>query len=568
MNAKTVAAGRASDLRGAGKLIVDAVAGVTDIVEDMHRNIAAVSPIVGAAPSGRTRGIPGLVYRSVRGVTKVVGFGLDAALARLAPLLGGGALSPRREAVLAALNGVLGDYLVATDNPLAIPMRLRCGGRPLVPDAPTPTAAMPVGGRKVVVLVHGLCMSDMQWNRAGHDHGEVLARELGYTPVYLHYNTGLHTSVNGRAFADQLEALLAHWPDPVEELAIVTHSMGGLVARSACHYGLAAGHGWPQRLRAMVFMGTPHHGAPLERGGSWVDVILGATPYAAPIGRLGRLRSAGITDLRHGNVLDTHWNGRDRFARGRDRREPVPLPPGVQCYAIAATTGRKNGDLRDRLLGDGLVPVASALGEHKDPDHALAIAKSRQWIGYSMHHMDLLSRADVSERIVRWLAPVPRRRRAAGFTLLEMVVVVAVVAILALMTLPTFIDKQLQDQINEALPLTDIARKPIEASWSATQAFPPDNASAGLPAPDKVVSNLVSAMAVQDGVIHVTFGNRAHGLLRGNVLTLRPAVVEGAPVVPVAWVCGFAAGPDKMTIHGENRTNVPPRYLPVKCRQS
>jgi type IV pilus assembly protein PilA len=155
---------------------------------------------------------------------------------------------------------------------------------------------------------------------------------------------------------------------------------------------------------------------------------------------------------------------------------------------------------------------------------------------------------------------------ASGFTLVELMVVVAVVAILALMSLPSFVDAQLRNQVVEALSLADIAKKPIALAWSATQAFPPDNASIGLPPPDKVVSNLVSAVAVEDGAIHMTFGNRAHGRLKGAVLTLRPAVVEDATVVPVAWVCGFSKGPDKMTVHGENRTSIPPQYLPAKCR--
>lgn len=156
--------------------------------------------------------------------------------------------------------------------------------------------------------------------------------------------------------------------------------------------------------------------------------------------------------------------------------------------------------------------------------------------------------------------------RGRGFTLLELMAVVAIVAILALMALPSFVDTILRNQILEALPLADIARKPIDASWTATQAFPADNAAIGLPQPDKVVSNLVSGVVVEDGVIHLTFGNRANGLIKGKVLTLRPAVVDDAPVVPVAWVCGYATVPDKMTVRGRNRTTVPQRYLPWKCR--
>jgi hypothetical protein len=401
-----------SDLRGFARLATQATTGLADLVEAMHHRIARPVGRGGPQTPGRTRGLTGLVYKSVRGVTRLVGGGLDVLLGQLKPTLAGRASSPEREAVLAALNGVLGDYLVASGNPLSIPMTLRRAGRPLVLETPALAAAIPQAGGKLAVLAHGLCLNDLQWNRAGHDHGAVLARDLGYTPLYLHYNTGLHTSTNGRALAGLLETLLRQWPHPVDELVILAHSMGGLVARSACHYGAAAGHDWPRRLSKLVFLGTPHHGAPLERGGNWVDVILGATPYAAPFARLGKIRSAGITDLRYGNVLDEHWTGRDRFARAGDTRRSVPLPKGVRGYAIAATTGKKPGDLRDRLLGDGLVPVASALGRHDYLHRALSFPKSRQWIGYGMGHLDLLARPEVSDRIVRWFGSAPGRSPA------------------------------------------------------------------------------------------------------------------------------------------------------------
>jgi hypothetical protein len=402
-----------SDLRGFARLATHATAGLADLVEAMHHTIAR--PVGGGVTQtpGRMGGLTGLVYKSVRGVTRLVGGGLDAILAQLRPTLAGRTSSPEREAVLAALNGVLGDYLDASDNPLAIPMSLRRDGRPLVLETQALAAAIPQGGGKLAVLAHGLCLNDLQWNREGHDHGAALARGLGYTPLYLHYNSGLHTSANGRALAGLLEVLLKQWPHRVEELVIVAHSMGGLVTRSACHYGVAAGHNWLRQLRKLVFLGTPHHGAPLERGGNWIDVILGATPYAAPFARLGKIRSAGITDLRYGNVLDEHWEGRDRFARARDTRQSVPLPDSVQSYAMAATTGKKPGDIRDRLLGDGLVPVSSALGHHEDSRRSLSFPKRRQWIGHGMNHMDLLGRTEVSDQIVRWFASAPDACRPA-----------------------------------------------------------------------------------------------------------------------------------------------------------
>jgi len=153
-----------------------------------------------------------------------------------------------------------------------------------------------------------------------------------------------------------------------------------------------------------------------------------------------------------------------------------------------------------------------------------------------------------------------------GFTLIEVMIVMAIIAILALMLVPTYQDKFIRDQIVEALPLADIAKKRVEASWSAVQAFPRDNKSAGLPAADKIVSNYIRATLVQDGAIHITFGNSANGQIMGKTLSIRPAIVPDAPIVPIAWVCGNAAGPGKMTVKEKNRTNIPVSYLPFNCR--
>jgi type IV pilus assembly protein PilA len=157
-------------------------------------------------------------------------------------------------------------------------------------------------------------------------------------------------------------------------------------------------------------------------------------------------------------------------------------------------------------------------------------------------------------------------RGERGFSILEMVIVVGVIATLALMTLPSYIEKTVRDQIVEALPLADVAKPPIGAAWALAQPLPADNTAAGLPPADKIVSNYVSSVAVADGAINMTFGNRANSSLKGKVLTLRPAMVADAPVVPIAWVCGNAGVPDKMTVKGVNRTDVPPLYLPLKCR--
>lgn len=156
--------------------------------------------------------------------------------------------------------------------------------------------------------------------------------------------------------------------------------------------------------------------------------------------------------------------------------------------------------------------------------------------------------------------------RHRGFTLLELMVVVGVIAILALLAIPTYQDKFVRDQIAEALPLADIAKPPVALSWALLQTFPADNAAAGLPVAEKIVNNTISSVAIQGGAIHITFGNHANRAIVGKILTLRPAVVEDAPIVPVTWVCGFATAPEKMTVKGENKTNIPPGWLPLKCR--
>jgi hypothetical protein len=392
------------DVHGVGRLVVEATLGITDLVEAMHQTILRLPWIFGAPVEGPTWGISGLVYASIRGITQLVGSGLDAVVAPLIPHAHPHEPSPTHEAMLAALNGVLGDYLAANANPLATPMRLRMGGQPLELSGPALAAASPPLGGKILLMAHGLCLNDQHWSREGHDHGAALAAELGYTPVYLQYNTGLHISANGRAFADMLEALVQSWPAPIEELSIVAHSMGGLVSRSAYHYAALAGHSWPRQLRSLVFLGTPHHGAPLERGGNWFNLLLGVSPYTAAFTRLGNIRSAGITDLRYGNLLDEDWAGHDRFAHVGDQRQPVPLPAGVRAYAVAATTGKAPGDLGDTLLGDGLVPVSSALGQHHDPRLALAFPEDRQWVGYELNHIALLDHPEVYAQLRRWLA--------------------------------------------------------------------------------------------------------------------------------------------------------------------
>lgn len=395
------------EAQGIGRLVIDAIVGVTNIVESMHRNIAGLAPLTGPSPKGRTRGVTGLVYRTIRGLSRLVGDQLDTALARLAPLLSSHAPSTEREAVVAALNGLFGDHLVASNNPLALPLQFRIDGRSLTLDTHTLEREVSSPSPKLLVLVHGLCMNDRCWSRHGHNHGLSLARALGYTPLFLRYNSGRPISTNGRRFAARLDQLVQAWPTPVRDIAIIGHSMGGLVARSACHYGELARYSWLRQLGTLVFLGTPHHGAPLERAGSWIDALLGASPYTAPFARIGAMRSAGVKDLRYGTLV----------APTDDEQQPgrsPALPTAPNCFALAATTQRRPSPTGPPLPGDGLVPVPSALGQHAELSRSLALPTGHRRIVYDHNHFDLLGSREVYDQIQRWLTGARPLRTGNG----------------------------------------------------------------------------------------------------------------------------------------------------------
>ena len=396
-------------VRGTSALAISAVQGITDLVEEMHGAISGLAlPLAGKqAKPKKTRGITGLVYRSVRGITGVAAWGIhrsldvaqmplvSKALAPAAKLLASKlklkSAEPYRETVRAAVNGVLGDTLAATTNPLAIEMQFRQQGMPL-------QASKQTNG-KLLILVHGLCMNDLQWLRDGHDHGAMLAEQRGYDPIYLHYNTGCPIAENGADFAELLERTLASWPVPIKQLVIIGHSMGGLLARSACHHALQANHAWVNKLSKLITLGSPHAGAPLERAGRGVDYALGMSPYTAPFARLGLVRSAGIQDLRDGAVTPSG--------------ELPNWPKHVKLYTLACTKQKApapvpKADLAaplKRLLGDGLVPVKSALAQEDKPflGLPLRLPATRQAVVYETDHFEMLGSQEVAEHLLRWL---------------------------------------------------------------------------------------------------------------------------------------------------------------------
>jgi pimeloyl-ACP methyl ester carboxylesterase len=384
-----------SRTQGVGRLTVDAVLAITDIVESMHKRISPLSAVKPANEKQQLSGISGLVYRNIRNMTELVGKSIDPPLAAISKALATQPDSSSTQALLAALNGVLGDHLVLSENPLAIPMHFRRDGQ-VLNDAQLCEIINQNNG-KLVIMVHGLCMNDLQWCREGHDHGAQLANELCMGAIYLHYNTGRHISDNGKQFSDLLESLV-NLTDKKLEINILAHSMGGLVSRSAFNVAQDSGSKWPSGFNKLVFLGTPHHGAPLEKAGNWLDLILGSHSYTVPFARLVKVRSSGITDLRYGNVQQSDWSTTDRFEFSGDQRLPLPLPKNVPCFAVATSADKSE----NYALGDGLVSVKSALGEHQNPVFDLQIPEHRKWTATNINHMQLLSDPKVYQILKTW----------------------------------------------------------------------------------------------------------------------------------------------------------------------
>lgn len=384
-----------SDLQGISQLSVDTVKGITKVVESLHNTISESTPILGSSKD-KTSGLTGAIYKGINAVTHLLGEGLNAVLNKTRGMHGEYSgehkLSKTREAVASAMNGVLGDHFDKGENPLAIIMSFRVGGQRL--DKNQLKQVFNKTESTITILIHGLCMNDLQWTRDGHNHGEMLEQELGHTVIYLHYNTGLHVSENGR----QLSQLLSDIEVKTDQtINILGHSMGGLVARSACYYAKELNHSWLKALDKMVFLGTPHHGALLAKGGHWADVFLQISPYSAPFAKITKVRSNGLTDLRHGYVIDEDW-------QEHDERQVLGLPEKVTCYAIATTTSEYNSSkISEKIVGDGLVSINSALGIHKNHKFDLKIAKQNQWTSGNISHMQLLSNEEVYQVIENWL---------------------------------------------------------------------------------------------------------------------------------------------------------------------
>jgi pimeloyl-ACP methyl ester carboxylesterase len=399
-----------------GDLAGDTLGGGASLVRDVHWAIAgrafgALGPLgapVRAVHDGIAAATHGAVNAGLRGLARGGAQALALRARDEAPSL---AATPQGGRVLGALNGAIGDALARTHSPLALDMTVRRGG---VDVALTPTAlaaAFPDPTPRVALFVHGLSETEDAWllplrrgRRFRRSYGERLAQELGFSAVELRYNTGLRISDNGRRLSQVLDELLDAWPVAVEEIVLVGHSMGGLVARSACHYGQAEGHAWVQPLRHVLCLGSPHLGADLEKAVNVSGWALARVAETRPFARLINGRSVGIKDLRYGACVEEDWRDCDPDEFLRDRCNEVPFLPDASYYFIGATLSP--GPLAS-LLGDLLVRMSSASGRGNGSGRRLPfeVDNGRELAGLT--HFDLLNHPAVYEQLRSWIAPTP-----------------------------------------------------------------------------------------------------------------------------------------------------------------
>lgn len=313
---------------------------------------------------------------------------------------------------LAVLSGLIGDRLEREGSALHQPMSVRMHGERIGLDGRSLRDAFPGATPRLAVFIHGLAGDEFCWswgrnrvtNPGAEDaYGSRLATDLGCTPVYLRYNSGLHISENGRTAAALLQALAQEWPVQIEQIALVGHSMGGLVARSAAHQAHEHDQAWVRHVRHLVSLGTPHMGAHLEQGAHWAAVTLEKLPETRMLSSFLKRRSAGIRDLRHGSLVDEDWRGRDPEAlRAAACREVPLLPWASHCFVSASVTRDPRHPL-GRLLGDILLLVPSARGESRTRRIPFRDEHGHHVGG--AHHLALLNHPAVYERLREWLKP-------------------------------------------------------------------------------------------------------------------------------------------------------------------
>lgn len=393
----------AAEVREAGRLAGEAVGGFASFVGDMHEGIAsrvfkALGPLgvpTRLVHERATRTIYPAVHRTLAAGPRAAA---GALARRPAPKALPAGDSLRGSLLLAALNGAIGDALHESGSELALAMTARRGGEEFAP------ATVEGATGKLAVFVHGLCETDDAWRlfaAAGDSYAERLERELGYTSIFVRYNTGLHISNNGRGLSDLLEAIAADWPTPVEEIVLVGHSMGGLVARSACHLGHAEGREWTRPLRHVFCLGSPHLGAPLEKAANVASWALARLPETRAFAGVLNRRSVGIKDLRFGSCAEADWCDCDPDEFLRDRCQDVPFVESATYYFVGATLAQSKDGALASLVGDLLVRYPSASGNGRRRRIRFEIENGFHLAGAT--HFHLLGHPAVYEQLRKWL---------------------------------------------------------------------------------------------------------------------------------------------------------------------
>lgn len=393
---------QADFMEGLSQLATSSVTGVAEIVQEIHRDIFLqyFSLTRRQANFIWENGITKRIYGLTQQIMQQYGKGLAISLRglnRYFPVLHEKPLTPMMHFIANALNGVLGDHMLQSHNPLALPM--------VMYDRYGQLQRGELSGR-VVILIHGLCMNHLSW-APGESSGlgeHILYHQQQANVLYLNYNTGRRISSNGRSLSNLLEKLVSNNPR-ITEIDLIGHSMGGLVSRSALFYGKQSTCKWIDYVENLVCIGSPHQGAVLERLGFMLQEKVGQIPFASVLAQLGNLRSAGIIDLRHGSVRDDDWEHLEaRIGQMDDCRKPAPLPSRINTYLIAGTLERESSSSKTlEAIGDYLVSVKSALGDHPHPQFRLKVPEDHKAVFYGLNHMEIQYHPKVREQIIAWV---------------------------------------------------------------------------------------------------------------------------------------------------------------------
>lgn len=316
-------------------------------------------------------------------------------------------MGKKLDEALAVLNGLVGDHLARTGNGLATEMAFYRAGSALKLTRAALERALPSPSSRVVVLVHGVMCTEAIWRfpePLEQDYGSLLERDLGFTPLYVRYNSGASIVENGARLARLLDGLVAAYPVPIEELVLVGYSMGGLLVRRACRVAELEKLGWLGHVKRAFYVGTPHLGAPAERMGRAVSALLRAIddPYTRLVSELSDLRSQGIRDLGDAHIHDE--SSEARLARSlREPQHPLPLLPAIKHHMIAGTLTAD--DAIAWVLGDSIVPLTSAAWRTREPNTALPIEQVKILRG--LNHITLAHHDEVYAQLRSWLENDP-----------------------------------------------------------------------------------------------------------------------------------------------------------------